>query len=132
MWRLAVGLLAGCCAVLYLPQALPVSVAWAALGTGAVVAGVARRAWLMGPGLGLWLTALHLQAGLDQRLDPALEGQPVRVHGVVTSVPQGTLQVLKFRFAPDNDARGPRLPPLLELTWYDAPSRIEAAERLDL
>ena len=91
-----------------------------------------RRAWLLGPGAGFWLTALQLNAGLADRLDPALEGQALHVRGVVTSVPQGTLAVLKFRFSPLPDGNSRTLPRLLELTWYDAPTRIDAAETLEL
>ena len=132
MWQMAAGLLAGSCAVLGLPQAPPVALVWTCLFAGVVCACVWRRTWLLGPGTGFWLTALALDAGLADRLDPALEGQAVRVRGVVTSVPQGTLDVLKFRFSPlpEGDARS--LPGLIELTWYDAPGRIDAAETLEL
>ncbi len=132
MWQLAAGLVAGSCAVLGLPQAPPVALAWACLGVGAVVACAWRRPELAGLGAGFWLTALQLNAGLADRLDPTLEGQPVRVRGVVVSVPQGTLDVLKFRLAPQPEAGAPALPHLLELTWYDAPSRVDAAETLEL
>ena len=132
MWQVAAGLLAGSCAVLGLPHAPPVALTWACLFAGILSACVWRRAWLLGPGAGFWLTALQLNAGLADRLDPALEGQAVRVRGVVTSVPQGTLAVLKFRFAPLPDGNARSLPRLLELTWYDAPARIDAAETLEL
>jgi len=82
--------------------------------------------------VGFWLTALQLDAGLADRLDPALEGRAVRVRGVVTSVPQGTLDVLKFRVSPLPDGDSRSLPRLIELTWYDAPTRVEAAETLAL
>jgi competence protein ComEC len=129
---MAAGLLAGSCAVLSLPQAPPVVWVWSVLGTAVLAAALARRGWLLGPGLGFWLTAMQLQSGLDQRLDPALEGQPLRVRGVVSSVPQGTLAALKFRFSPERHPAEPALPSLLELTWYDAPSRVQAAETLEL
>ena len=84
--------------MLSLPQAPPVALAWAVPRCGASPAPCAwRRAWLLGPGAGFWLTALQLNARLADRLDPALEGQSLRVRGVVASVPQGTLDVLKFR-----------------------------------
>ena len=132
MWQIAAGLVAGSCAALSLPQAPPVVLAWVGLCVGVASAGAWRRPMLLGPGAGFWLTALQLNAGLADRLDPALEGQPVRVRGVVVSVPQGTLDVLKFRLAPQPDPRAPGLPRLLELTWYDAPSRVDAAETLEL
>ena len=56
----------------------------------------------------------------------------MRVRGVVTSVPQGTLDVLKFRFSPLPDGDSRALPRLIELTWYDAPTRVDAAETLEL
>jgi competence protein ComEC len=132
MWQLAAGLLAGSCAVLSLPHAPAVALAWAGLLVSIACACVWRRAWLLGPGAGFWLTALQLNAGLADRLDPALEGQALRVRGVVTSVPQGTPDVLKFRFSPLPDADSRSLPRLIELTWYDAPGRIDAAETLEL
>ena len=130
MWQLAAGLLAGSCVALSLPQALPAALAWACLC--ASIAGGCVRPWLLGPGAGVWLTALQLNAGLADRLDPALEGQPVRVRGLVTSVPQGSVDALKFRFSPLPELRTARLPGLIELTWYDAPGRVDAAEMLEL
>ncbi|MGB7738392.1 MAG: DNA internalization-related competence protein ComEC/Rec2 [Steroidobacteraceae bacterium] len=129
---MAAGLLAGSCAVLSLPQAPPVALVWAGLCASVAGAWAWRKSWLLGPGVGFWLTALQLNAGLSDRLNPALEGQPVRMRGVVTSVPQGTLDVLKFRFSPLPDGDSPLLPQVIELTWYDAPARIEAAETLEL
>ena len=117
---------------LSLPQASSIALAWACLGASLSAAGAWRRLLLLGPGAGFWLTALQLNAGLADRLDPALEGQSVRVRGVVVSVPQGTLDVLKFRFAAQPDAGAPVLPRLVELTWYDAPTRVDAAETLEL
>ncbi|MEY2920526.1 MAG: hypothetical protein RL261_1831 [Pseudomonadota bacterium] len=132
MWQMAAGLLAGSCAVLSLPQAPPAALVWTGLLVGIVCARAWRRAWLLGPAAGFWLTALQLNAGLADRLDPALEGQALHVRGVVASVPQGTLAVLKFRFAPLPEGNSRTLPRLLELTWYDAPTRIDAAETLEL
>jgi competence protein ComEC len=132
MWQLAAGLLAGSCAVLSLPQAPPVALVWTCLCASIAGTCTWRRTWLLGPGAGFWLTALQLDAGLTDRLDPVLEGRAVRVRGVVTSVPQGTLEVLKFRFAPLPDGNSRTLPRLVELTWYDAPTRVEAAETLEI
>ena len=132
MWQMAAGLLAGSCAVLSLSQAPPVALVWTCLGASVAGACAWRKSWLLGPGLGFWLTALQLDAGLADRLNPALEGHAVRVRGVVTSVPQGTLDVLKFRFSPRPDGDSRALPRLIELTWYDAPTRVDAAETLEL
>jgi competence protein ComEC len=131
MWRIALGLLAGACFVLLLPQAPPVQARHIAAGLGVVLACWPRLRGLAAAAAGFWFTATQLQSALDDRLDPALEGQALRVRGVVASVPQGTPQALRFRLAPESDS-AQRLPALLELTWYDAPARIEAAETLEL
>jgi competence protein ComEC len=134
MWRIAAGLLGGSCGVLLLPRAPSVLLAWGLLAGCAAAALAARRPWLAGPGVGAWLTALQLQAGLNDRLDPLLEGQALRLRGTVLSVPQGSRDRLKFRFAPGQleTDQGARLPRLLELTWYDAPEQVAAADTLDL
>ena len=132
MWQMAAGLLAGSCAVLSLSQSPPVALVWACLCASVAGACAWRKSWMLGPGVGFWLTALQLSAGLADRLNPTLEGHALRVRGVVTSVPQGTLDVLKFRFSPLPDGDSRALPRLIELTWYDAPTRIDAAETLEL
>ena len=68
--------------------------------------------------LGLW----QLHARLNDRLDPELEGRPVSIRGTVASVPQGTLQALKFRVATQREGDTESVPRLIELTWYDAPT----------
>jgi len=134
MWRMAAGLLAGSCAVLCLPEAPSATLLWTSFVFCVAAAAVRRRLWLVAPGVGFWLTALQLQAGLAERLDPAVEGKALRIRGTVVSVPQGSLALLRFRFAPDSrgNAVGPRLPQLIELTWYDAPARVAAADVLAL
>ena len=132
MWQMAAGLLAGSCAVLSLAQAPPVALVWACLCVSVASAGVWRKSWLLGPGVGFWLTAMQLNAGLTDRLNPELEGRAVHVRGVVTSVPQGTLDVLRFRLSPLPGGDSHTLPRLVELTWYDAPARVDAAETLEL
>lgn len=145
MWRIGAGLVAGSCAVLCLPQ-LPAPPVVALVASGAAAAAVAALAvtltavggarlrrfacqpWVVAFALGFLLTSLRLQQGLADRLDPAVQNQPIEVSGTVASVPQGKLETLKFRFAPDRDD----LPRLIELTWYDAPERVLAGERLDL
>ncbi|HEX9207749.1 MAG TPA: DNA internalization-related competence protein ComEC/Rec2 [Steroidobacteraceae bacterium] len=128
MWRIGAGLVAGSCAVLCLPQLPAPSVVAIIVASCALLGTVTRQHWLTAIALGVLLTNLRLQQGLADRLAPALENQAIEVTGTVTSVPQGALELLKFRFAPDD----PGLPPLIELTWYDAPARVLAGERLEL
>ena len=66
-------------AVLCLPEALPPWLAWCGLRVSVLSATCWRRAWLLGPGVGFVMTAVQLQAGLDQRLAMALEGQVLQV-----------------------------------------------------
>lgn len=131
MWRGAIGMLAGSCAVLLLPQWPPAT--WLAFG----VAAVAMLGWWLRSTLLVtfavgtaWCTTIAWSA-LGDRLAPELEGQVLRVRGTVVTVPQGNRDTLRFRFAPDPTSR-PRVPRLLELAWYDAPVRVVAAERLEL
>ena len=134
MWRLAGGALAGCCVVLALPVAIPLW-PWPAVSGLLLLAlaGMARAAWLGAFVVGALSCLVTLHSALDDRLDPALEGEVLRARGTVVNVPQGTLAALRFRFAPDRAAAGtPRLPACVELTWYDAPSRVLAGERLEL
>ena len=133
MWRVAAGALAGSCAVLLLPHWPPLrSLVAVALGVVALLAWRRRRFALCACATVALHCAATLQHALDDRLDPALEGQSLRVRGTVVSVPQGRPDALRFRFAPEHSRAGPRLPRLVELTWYDAPVRIDAAERLVL
>jgi competence protein ComEC len=78
------------------------------------------------------LCVWQMQARLADRLEPELEGTVLSLRGTIVSVPQGTLRALKFRFAPVVQPDQPRLPRLLELTWYDAPARVLAGEDLAL
>ncbi|HEX6572264.1 MAG TPA: DNA internalization-related competence protein ComEC/Rec2 [Steroidobacteraceae bacterium] len=133
MWRVALGALVGCCLVLCLPR-WP---GWPVVLLGSVAlacAGAVLRAWWpVALAVGVGWCAWQLHAALEDRLDPALEGQTLRLRGTVVSVPQGTLAALRFRFAPDRDAdAAAHVPAAVELTWYDAPGRIHAAERLDV
>ena len=134
MWRIASGALAGCCVVLALPR-LP-STSWLAAVLAATLFGGAllRSRATLALGAGAAWCAVALQAALADRLDPALEGRSLSVRGTVVSVPQGPLDGLRFRFAPEHgaDLDGRRLPRTLELTWYEAPVRVLAAERLEL
>ena len=136
MWRAALGALAGCCLVLCLPRWPGWPVLLACCGMAVAVAGWLRAWWPLAVAASIALTSSTLLAALANRLDPAREGQSLSLHGTVVSVPQGTLEALRFRFAPDVDdhdaAAAHRLPALLELTWYDAPGRVLPAERLEL
>jgi len=131
MWRWTGSLVAGCCAVLCLP-ALPATGLLVASCVGCLVAGLATRQWWLATfALGAAWCTWGLHVALADRLDARLEGQVLRVRGTVVSVPQGTLEVLRFRFAPEPGI-GRRLPATCELTWYDAPARVVAGERLEL
>jgi competence protein ComEC len=127
MWPKVCAFLAGSCLVLCLPR-LP---SWpAAAACAALVAGVAvwpRARWLIALVLGSLYCLWQADARLADRLDPALEGKPLTFDATVVSVPQGTPDALRFRVAPSAEAH---LPDLVDLTWYDAPWRPQAAERL--
>lgn len=76
-------------------------------------------------------TLCWFEAGrrLDDRLDPALEGETIELRGVVDSVPQSVPGGVRFRFA--THPAGP-LPSVVELTWYEPQFVPRAAERLVL
>ena len=67
-------------------------------------------------------TGLRADARLAERLSAALEGQDLRVTGVVASLPQAGASGLRFRFEVEQATwRGQpvQLPPLLALGWYN-------------
>jgi competence protein ComEC len=99
-----------------------------------VLAAVLRAGWPLALAASIAGTAWTLDAALANRLDPSLEGESLSVNGTVASVPQGPLEALRFRFAPEHDERtsARRLPTLVELTWYEAPGRVQPGERLEL
>jgi competence protein ComEC len=132
MWRVAVAALAGCCCVLLLPRVPPLPV-FATVALACIIVAGLRRWTACAFLAGALYCACASHAALEDRLDPALEGVVLRVRGTVVSVPQGTPELLRFRFAPDPapDPQ-PRLPTSIELSWYDAPMRVAAAERLEL
>lgn len=129
MWPVASAFLVGVCTVLVLPALPPAPTVIACTSAGVLLAALLRSPVLFAVSVG----ALHCchQAGarLGERLDPALEGRTLTFRGTVASVPQGSPELLRFRFAPDDPALSSRL---LELTWYDAPWRPRAAERLEI
>jgi competence protein ComEC len=135
MWRAALGALAACCVVLCLPRWPGWPVLLGCGGLAVVVAARLRAWWPVAGALSIAWTAWTLSAALADRLDPALEGQSLSIRGTVVSVPQGPLEALRFRFAPDDTVDAGMaggLPRRLELTWYDAPGRVLPAERLEL
>lgn len=135
MWQIAAATLGGTCAVLGAPR-LP---SWIALGLATALLAVLgyrrRTAWPAALALGAVGASWQVDALVGDRLASSLQGEALRVRGTVVSVPQGELELLRFRFAPSDvlDApAGMRLPRIVELTWYDAPSRVDAAEQLEL
>ncbi|HXW10703.1 MAG TPA: DNA internalization-related competence protein ComEC/Rec2 [Steroidobacteraceae bacterium] len=122
--------------MLCLPRWPGWSVLLACCAIGVLVAAWRRSWWPVAVAVSIAGTSWTLSAALANRLDPALEGQSLSLRGTVVSVPQGTLESLRFRFAPDDGDAGsstaPKLPRIVELTWYDAPGRVLPAERLDL
>ncbi|HEX7373972.1 MAG TPA: DNA internalization-related competence protein ComEC/Rec2 [Steroidobacteraceae bacterium] len=128
MWAIVAGFVAGCGAVVALPEWPAPALVCAGCLVLAGCAAAARSVILLAFVLGVLLCWCEARARLDDRLAPTLEGQSLTVRGTVASVPQGTLQVLRFRFAPERAD----LPRLLEVSWYDARFRPRAAERLEL
>lgn len=67
------------------------------------------------------VTGWRASAFAATTLQPALEGQDIRVTGVVLSMPQVGDEALRFRFAVDSAqhlGQTVRLPPQLLLSWY--------------
>ena len=132
MWRIGAGATAGCCSILLLPDPPSIGrLACAALLLG-LLAAWRRHWWACAFVVAALWCALQLELALGNRLDASLEGEVLRVQGTVVSVPQGTRQALKFRFAPIPVDNTPRLPDTIELVWYDAQFDVLAAERLDV
>jgi competence protein ComEC len=133
MGRVGTGFVAGACAVLCLPALPGPTTLYAFAATAAAASLLVRRTWILAIGLGALLCAHELERRLADRLDPALEGQVMTLRGTVASVPQGTLQVLRFRLRPEPDPSiVGHLPALVELTWYDAGERVRAGERVEV
>src|SRR5215218_6761147 len=128
MWQVAAGMVGGACAALSLPAAAVATFALCVLTLGLV----SRWPGLVATAAGIVYCGWNMQARLDDRLAPALENRPLAITGTVVSVPQGTLRSLRFRLAPRQQDAAQRLPRLLELTWYDAQSRVVAGEELQL
>ncbi len=117
MWRIAFGLLAGSCVVLRLPE-LPGAAAMGWMGLLAVLlAGIVREPGFLAFAIGACLCWLQLDHRLDDRLARPLEGQDLRLRGVVSSIPYPVADGLRFNFEPRVSLEG--LPARLQLTWYE-------------
>ena len=132
MWKLSAGLVGGACPALIVPGAVTATVLVVAACVSLITAAALRWPWLAAVGLGLLLAVWQMQARLADRLSADLENQPLRITGTVVSVPQGTPRALKFRFAPRRTHDVAPDSRLVELTWYDAPTRVLAAEDLEV
>ncbi len=90
------------------------------------------RRWLTVPAIvafliGLVWTAMVARAQLRQDLAPSLEGQDLIITGHIADIPE--VESYGVRFAFNVDAAQPRLPQRIELTWYQPPVMVHAAER---
>ena len=101
------------------------------LGSGAILACVARLrlAGLFMISAALCLFAYHLR--IEDRLEPALAGSTSVVQGVVTSIPQNQGDLLRFRFRPDSSIH-PELPGTLRISWYRDWPDVRAGQRWKL
>ncbi|MCW8840407.1 MAG: DNA internalization-related competence protein ComEC/Rec2 [Gammaproteobacteria bacterium] len=93
--------------------------------------------WLLLFTLGFTLAALDASRRLQPALDPALEGIPVEVIGVVDSLPRYEGPILRFELAVEEGRtlKGERivLPQRLRLSWYnDFPSTMVPGQRWQL
>ena len=85
--------------------------------------------------LGLGLTDLRAQAFAGRSLNPDLEGQLLRVTGVIAAMVQPDEVSTRFRFEPEQaelDGKPVRLPELLELGWYANPPTLAAQDAASL
>ncbi len=128
-WLLG-GLLAGAALQLQQPQLWPASGYLGLLALGLLLAGLAQRTrwpwvWCLVAALVMaGTTGLRARAYLGEALDPALEGQDLRLRGTIAAMPQASAWGLRFRFVPEQVLPGgqvQRLPPLIELGWYTEP-----------
>ncbi|HSC84337.1 MAG TPA: ComEC/Rec2 family competence protein, partial [Pseudomonas sp.] len=67
------------------------------------------------------------QWALDDRLDPALDGQTLWLEGQVSGLPERREGVVRFQLE-QSTSRRQRLPQTLRLAWYDGPP-LQASER---
>jgi competence protein ComEC len=125
----AIAFLGGVCWLLLL-EVLPAGATIAEiLAAGALLALATRRWPVLAFALGFAWCWNGASVRLAARLDPALEGRSVELRGTVASVPQVLEGGVRFRLATEP---APGIPPLVELTWYEAEVAPRAAERLAL
>jgi competence protein ComEC len=117
MRQVALGLLAGCCTMLLLPE-LPDAntLAWCGLGS-VLMAIVLRQPALIAAMLGLFLCWQELGSSLADRLAPALEGEELTLEGIVVSIPRPAGEGIRFVFEPNGTTAG--IPRRIQLSWYD-------------
>lgn len=77
--------------------------------------------------LGLSWACLSAQSALDDRLNPALDGQTRWVEGRVIGLPQQTETGVRFVLA-DNRSRHARLPKQIRVSWHGGPP-VNSGER---
>ena len=126
-WLLAAACAVGCAA-------------WWAAGRGGsrwrVVAPPAARALALGAGVVAMFALCGLRAVgyVDQALEPALEGQDVRITAMVAAMPQTNEAGTRLRLDVEAAHLGGapvRLPPRIDVAWYGGPFR-DASGALDL
>jgi len=76
------------------------------------------------------LFQFHLR--LEDRLDPALAGQKIKVHGVVASIPVFTSDYARFRFETDTDSYLDGMPATLLVHWYRDWPKLQVGQRWQL
>ena len=76
---------------------------------------------------GLSWACLSAQSALDDRLDPALDGQTRWVEGRVTGLPQRTGEGVRFELT-DSRSRKARLPKRIRVSWRGGPE-VRSGER---
>ncbi|HKS11432.1 MAG TPA: DNA internalization-related competence protein ComEC/Rec2 [Pseudomonas sp.] len=122
MFALALGMLC----LGFLP-ALP-SVGWLCLMVFPGLACLCTRGWPVGVFLlGVCWACWSAHGALEQRLDPALDGRTVWLEGRVAGLPQQGGRVVRFELD-DAQSRRARLPPRLQLSWFDGPP-VNSGER---
>jgi competence protein ComEC len=123
----ALGFLCGTCLLLSLPVLPGAWIVVTGVALGASLALGTRQAALLAFAVGFAWCWIAVSGRLEQRLDPALEGDNLELRGTVASVPQLFEAGTRFRFATEPT---PGVPPLLELTLYDRSVAPKAAEHM--
>jgi competence protein ComEC len=102
------------------------------LGLGALLAlRLAATRWVVWGIAGFAWTAINAQQRLDERLAPEDSGRDVEIRGYVDGFPTLAPGQATFSFVVD-EPRPAGVPPLVRLTWYDAPRPVEAGDALAL